>query len=276
MLQAPLNPFIFQTIKLLDEQLEDTSGVSRISQGTNKDAVSKQNSAAMMEQLATMSQQRQKIIARNFASQFIKPLYQMVYQLIIENESDDKMVELAGEYVQMSPSKWADRRDVSISLHLGYGDKERESQKYLAMHQLFSADPNLQEMYQPQNVYAMASKVLDMTGIKNVSEYLTDPQSLPPKQPDPGQELQLEMLKKQIEVTERQTAIAEMKVEIEAQVAQMKVELDQLKAENDFAIASDNVDLKEAQLRHKKIIDSAELVLAQQADEITAIASPNG
>jgi len=276
MIQAPLNPFIFQTIKLLDEQLEDTSGVSRISQGTNKDAVSKQNSAAMMEQLATMSQQRQKIIARNFASQFIKPLYQMVYQLIIENEADDKMVELAGEYVEMSPSKWADRRDVSISLHLGYGDKERESQKYLAMHQLFSADPNLQEMYQPQNVYAMASKVLDMTGIKNVSEYLTDPQSLPPKQPDPGQELQLEMLKKQIEVTERQTAIAEMKVEIEAQVSKMKVELDQLKAENDFAIASDNVDLKEAQLRHKKIIDSAELILAQQADEITAIASPNG
>jgi hypothetical protein len=49
-----------------------------------------------------------------------------------------------------------------------------------------------------------------------------------------------------------------------------------MKAENNFAIQSDNVDLKESQLNHKKVIDTAELVLAQQADEITAIASPNG
>jgi len=276
MIQAPLNPYVFQTIKLLDEQLEDTSGVSRISQGTNKDAVSKQNSAAMMEQLQTMSQQRQKIIARNFASQFIKPLYHLIYQLVITHESDDKLVELGGEYVNVSPSKWADRRDVSISLHLGYGERDKESQKYLAMHTVLSQDPQLSEMYQPQNAYALASKVLDLSGIKNVAEYLTNPEQIPPKQPDPAQELQIEMLKKQIEVTERQTAVAEMKTQMDAQIAQMKLQLEQLKAENNFAIQSDTMDLKEAQLRHKKIIDSAELVLAQQADEITAIASPNG
>jgi len=276
MMQAPLNPFIFQTIKLLDEQLEDTSGVSRISQGTNKEAVSKQNSAAMIEQLASMSQQRQKIMARNFATQFIKPLYQLIYQLVIENETDNKLVELAGSYVNVSPSKWADRRDVSIALHLGYGDKEKEAQKYLAMHSMFTQDPNLSEMYKPENIYALASKILDMSGIKNVSEYLTDPANIEPPQPDPAQELQLEMLKKQIEVTERQTQVAEMKTQMDAKIAQMKIELDKAKAENSFAIQSDSLDLKEAQLKHKKIIDSAELVLAQQADEITAIASPNG
>ncbi len=43
MLQAPLNPFIFQTIKMLDEDMEDTTGVSKMSQGLNKDAISKQN-----------------------------------------------------------------------------------------------------------------------------------------------------------------------------------------------------------------------------------------
>ena len=49
MQQSQLNPFVFQTIKMLDENMEDTTGVSRISQGTNKDAVSKQNSAALVE-----------------------------------------------------------------------------------------------------------------------------------------------------------------------------------------------------------------------------------
>ena len=36
--QASLNPFVFQTIQMLDEDKEDTSGVSRLSQGLNKDA----------------------------------------------------------------------------------------------------------------------------------------------------------------------------------------------------------------------------------------------
>ena len=41
--QAPLNPFVFQTIKLLDDEKEETSSVSSLSTGLNKDAVSKQN-----------------------------------------------------------------------------------------------------------------------------------------------------------------------------------------------------------------------------------------
>lgn len=276
MMQSPLNPFIFQTISMLNDNREETTGVSSLSQGLNKDAISKQNSAAMVEQLATMSQQRQKIIARNFANQFLKPLYQAIYQLVIENETQEKIVEIGGEYIEINPSDWADKRDVTVQLHLGYGEQEAEAQKYISMHQTFQSDPSLQKMYTPQNQYQLISQVMEMSGIKNVADYLTSPDQLPPEQPDPAQELQLEMMKKQLEVQERQTVVAEMKAQMQAQNAQLKLELDKLKAENSFAIQSDNVDLKESQLNHKKVIDTAELVLAQQADEITAIASPNG
>ena len=47
----------FPDLEALDQDAEDLTGVSRLSQGLNKDAISKQNSAAMVEQLATMSQQ---------------------------------------------------------------------------------------------------------------------------------------------------------------------------------------------------------------------------
>ena len=276
MQQSQLNPFVFQTIKMLDENMEDTTGVSRISQGTNKDAVSKQNSAAMIEQLATMSQQRQKIIARNFATQFLKPLYQEIYALVIENEDEQKVIELAGEYVAINPATWADKRDVSISLHLGYGEQDAEAQKYLGMHQNFSQDPNLAAMYQPENQYALVSKIMDLTGIKNASEYLTPPDQLPPPQPDPMQEMQMQMAQKQLEIQERNTAVAEMKANMEAQLNNLKIELETLKAENQHAIQSDNIDLKEAQLAHKKRIDQAELELARSADDLRAIASPTG
>ncbi len=276
MLQAPLNPFIFQTIQMLDEDKEDTTGVSKLSQGLNKDALSKQNSAAMVEQLATMSQQRQKIIARNFATQFVKPLYQEVYQLVCENEEQERIVELSGKYVACDPRSWKEKRDVVIELNLGYGEQERESQKYMAMHQHFANDPTLSKMYQPQNQYQLMAKVMELSGIKDVASYLTNPEQMPPEQPDPAQQLEMQMAQKQIELQERQTAVAEMKAKLDAQVQQMKLALEKAKTENQHAIQSDNMDLKEEQLAHKKRIDEAELALAAQAEEITAIASPNG
>ena len=276
MAQAPLNPFIFQTIQMLDEDKEDTTGVSRLSQGLNKDAVSKQNSAALVEQLATMSQQRQKIIARNFANNFLKPLYQMIYQLVVENEPQAKVVEIAGDFVEVSPATWGQKRDVTVEMHLGYGEQEQEAQKYLALHTLMSQDPTLAKMYQAPNQYKLMAHVMEQNGIKNVNDYLTDPQQLPPEQPDPAQQMAMQMQQKQLEIQERQTQLAEMKAQMDAQVAQMKLQLDQMKAQQQFAIQSDNQDLKEAQLEHKQMVDKAELEIARTADDVRAIASPTG
>ena len=276
MQQASLNPFVFQTMQMLDEEKEDTSGVSRLSQGLNKDALSKQNSAAMVEQLATMSQQRQKVIARNFANNFLKPLFSMVYSLIVENESEEKIVELAGRYVQIDPSKWADKRDVQVEFHLGYGDQENMVQKHLAFHNLFSQDPTLGEMYSPMNKYKMLASVLDKSGIKNVADFLTDPAQIPPAQPDPNAELQLQMAQQQMQLQERQTAVAEMKVQLDAQMRQMKHELDTMKAQQAFALQSDKQDLKETEFEHKEYVNLEELEIARKADDVRAIASPNG
>ena len=275
MLQAPLNPFVFQTIQMLDEDKEDTTGVSRMSQGINKDALSHQNSAAMVEQLATMSQQRQKIIARNFASQFVKPLFQEVYLLCVENESEEKIVDLAGKYIAVNPRAWKDKRDVVIEMHLGYGEQQKEAEKYVQLHGMLSTDPNLAAMYGPENQYELAKKIMVMSGIKDVDSYLTNPADLPEPQPDPGEELQKQMLQQQMELQERQTAVGEMKLQVEQQIAQMKHDIEMAKLENQLAIASDNMDHKEDQLDHKRVIANAELALARQAEEITAIASPN-
>lgn len=274
--QAPLNPFIFQTIQMLDEDKEDTTGVSRLSQGLNKDAISKQNSAAMVEQLATMSQQRQKIIARNFANGFLKPLYQMIYQLVVENETQDKIVEIAGDYVEVNPAVWGQKRDVTVELHLGYGEQEQEAQKYLSLHMMMSQDETLSTMYTPENQHKLMSHVMEYNGIKNVKDYLTPPSELPEKGPDPAQQMAMEMQQKQLELQERQTQVAEMKAQMEAQIAQMKLELDRMKAQQSFALQSDNMDLKEAQLEHKQFVDTAELEIARTADDVRAIASPTG
>lgn len=276
MQQATLNPFVFKTIQMLDEDKEDTSGVSRLSQGLNKDAISKQNSAAMVEQLATMSQQRQKIIARNFANNFLKPLFQMTYQICVENEAEEKIVELAGRYVRINPSQWADKRDVMVEFNLGYGEADAQVQKHLAFHQMLSQDPTLGAMYGPEQKFKMLASILDKSGIKNVADFLLDPAMMPPQQPDPAQQMQLAMAQKQLEIQERQTQVAEMKAQFQAQIAQMKVELEALKAQQDFALRSDKLDLQESQQQHKEMVNLEELQIAKRAEDVRAIASPNG
>jgi hypothetical protein len=273
--QSPLNPFVFQLLEALDGDLEDNTGVSRLSQGLNKDAISKQNSAAMVEQLTTMSQQRQKIIARHFSS-FLKRLYSEVYALVIENEDSGKIIEVAGSFVEIDPRSWKEKRDVVVEMSLGYGEADREAQKHLALHQLFSQDPAIQPMYGMEQRYAMLKKVLEQQGILNVDEYLTPPQMIPPPQPDPMQEMQAQMAAKQLELQERQTAVAEMRAQADLAQAQAKIQLDAEKAAAGHALQSDSMDLKEAQFAHKQRIDEAELDVLQRTEDVRGIASPTG
>ena len=274
--QANLNPFIFQTIGMLDDDKEDTSSISRLSQGLNKDAVSKQNSAAMVEQLATMSQQRAKIIARNFANQFLKPLFHEAYRLIVENEQEEKVVDIAGGFVQIDPRNWKEKRDVMVEMKLGYGEQEREAQKYLALHQLMTQDPSLQPLYGIQNRYNMMKQILEQQGILNVNEYLTSPEQLPPQQPDQSAQMQMQLAAKQMELQERQTAVAEQKVATQAQQSAAKMELDAVKAQSQFALQSDQQDLREAEFAHKQKIDEGELEILKTTEDKRGIVSPTG
>ena len=59
---------------------------------------------------------------------------------------------------------------------------------------------------------------MEQNGIKNVQDYLTDPQQLPKEQPDPSAQMAMQMQQKQLEIQERQTAVAEMKAQMDAQV----------------------------------------------------------
>ena len=275
--QASLNPFIFQTLQELQDNLEENTGVSSLSTGMNKDAVSKQNSAALVEQLTSMSQQRQKIIARNFANQFVKPLFHEVYRLVVENEQQEKVIDISGSFVPVDPRRWKEKRDVMVELKLGYGEQDREAQKMLAIHQLFTQDPAVAPMYGLPQRHAMLKKILEQQGILNVDEYLVPPEQIPPPQPDPVQQMQTQMAAKQLELQERQTGVAEMRAQTDAAVAQAKINLDAEKAAASHALQSDNQDLREAQFDHKVKIDEGELeVLRRSSTDVRGIASPTG
>lgn len=277
--QANLNPFVFQTIQLLDEDKEEVTGVSKLSQGLNKDAVSKQNSAGMVESLVGMSQQRSKIIARNFST-FIKELYLEVYRLALAYENEEKIIEVAGAFQRVSPNTWADRKDVSVELRLGYGEQEREAQKYMMVHQMLSADPTMQDMYQPNNRFAMVKAILEKGGIKNVAEFITPPEQVPPKQPDPMLLKQIELEERKIAAQEAVSAASAKKVEYNAELEAMRIEMDRMRMEFDQMVKERELERKQFEVTSRTAIAVEELDMAKQQqatspESARAIISPN-
>ncbi len=264
--QATLNPFIFQTIAMLDEDKEETTGISKLSQGLNKDAISQQNSADMVNTLVSISQQRQKIIARNFAELFLKPLFLEVYRLVIENEKHEKIIAVSGSWVNISPREWIERKDVTVEFALGYGEKEKEVQKYLQANQMLATDPYLSPLYPLEKRYNTLRRALEGFGIKDVNNHLLNPREIPPQQPDPMQQLQAQLAQKQLEIQERQQNLAEQKFEFEMRKSQAVQALEEEKMGIDHA-------LKMEEFQHKAAMDAAELAIVQSNQNTRAVVS---
>jgi hypothetical protein len=276
--QSSLNPFVFQTIQLLDEDKEDTTGVSKLSQGLNKDAVSKQNSQAMVEQLVGLSQQRQKIIARNFANQFMVPLYLEVYRLVIENEDQAKVIEVAGNYVEVEPSKWDQRTDVTVALKLGYGEKEQEAAQLMGLHQFLSQDPGAQPFYDMPQKYAVISDYMKLVGMKD-SKYLKPIQEVQPPQPPPDFVAELEKLKAETEAIKANTQMEVMKTQFDQKMEEMRLQLEKSNEMIKLMTQQRDAERKEFEAKSRHEIGMRELAMMErQPAEVkqTQIVSPNG
>lgn len=278
--QAPLNPFVYQTLELIKSQTEETTGISSLSQGLNKDAISSQNSDAMVERLVSLSQTRQKVIARNFANNFLIPLYLKVYSLVVAKEDKEKIVELAGNWVKVKPSGWRDRKTVSVSLHLGYREHDSEAEKRLQLAAYFNQDPKLAPMFMPQNAYKLATDIMKLRGMPNVNDYLTPPEMIPPPQPDPLaiQQLQNETMKAQAALITAQATAG--KVQANAQIDEAKVGLEAEKAVVDAQIKVQDAQRKDIDIANKVEIAQREMALAERTavTEVkqSNIVSPNG
>lgn len=263
LMQAPLNPFVFQTIGLLQQKLEEITGISSLSQGLNKDAVSNQNSQGLVNDLVNMSQTRQKVIARNFANQFVIPLYLKVYALVIAKEDKQKVLEIAGNWVPITPRQWCARTTCTSSLHLGYGEMDREADKMTQMAALLTQDPQLNGMFQAPGRFKMATDIFKMRGIQNVLDYLTPPDKIPPPQPDPMKtaEMQIEQTKAQAMAT--QAKAAEDKVTLHGQIEQMKAQLSKLQQDTTNNLKAQEEARKVAETRSKIDISQREMAIAE-------------
>lgn len=281
--QNPINPFVLQTIQMVDSDREDTTGISRLATGLDKKALSHQNSQGLVEQLTQNSKTRAKVIARMFALQFVSQLYLKIYQLALENESQERMLQIGAQFVPVDPRTWRARRDVAVDMTLGYGERDQRVSELAELHQVFEGSAKLGRMYGEQQAFNLWRDTLEIKGIKNIGDYLADPSTLGEAQPDPKMMAEVEKLKKEAEVMERQQALREAQVQDQIARENAEAEWRRITGQVELKLKAQDAARKDRETDNRIDIGLAELELAVDAQvnaapentRLTAIASPN-
>lgn len=268
--QAPLNPFAFNLIQMLDEDKEEVTGISKLSQGMNKDAISTQNAEGMVENLISASQQRQKIIARRFGK-FIRDTFLLIYQTAADFIEEDEYVAVTGTFVPVNPAEWKERTAASVELTLGYGEAQRDAQKWAEIDMRFSQDPTLAPAYTYEKRYEVLTRGLEKMGIEDLASILTPPNEMQPPEPSPAEQLQMQQMQAQIAMTNAQAQATVMK----AQTDQMKAQAELMKAQTDAGFKQATTALDAERLATERFVGMQELELAAKAETQTASYNPD-
>jgi hypothetical protein len=270
--QAPLNPFIFNLISMIDADKEEVTGVSQLSQGLSKDAISTQNSEGMVEQLISQSQQRQRIVARRFGK-FLRELYFLIYHCAIEYIDQEEIIEVSGVQAEINPSEWESRTSASIELTLGYSEQQREAQKWVDIDQYIKNDPILSAGYDYARSYQVAQRFMENRGIEDIATILTPPEEMQPQEPSEAETLQMEQMRSQIEYQKAQGQAMIAKAETD----RMRAEADLIRARAEAGFKGEKTAIDAEKFIHERWMDIEELDMAKASpiDSRSVSLNPN-
>lgn len=208
-----LEPYTFQMLEYIDGIRESRAGVSKYSQGMSDDALTSHTTATAVNAVMTAAAARVELVARQFAETGVKDMMKRVYQLLVINQDQERVVKLRNTWVPVDPSSWRDNMDATVSVALGQGNKEQQVGQLNSVLQLATQAQNAgNPMISGENIYNIASSLLKAMGYQNVEDFLTPPQMQQPPGPNP----------------EAQKAEADMQNDqAEVQIKQGKLQLDQ-------------------------------------------------
>lgn len=245
-----LSTSAFGLLEYLDSIKENRTGVTRYNQGIDADSLNK--TASGINRIMDASAQRLELISKLFG-EGVKRLMLGIHRLLLQNQDKQKVISVAGSWVPVSPTEWRERTNMTVMVGLGTGDKDKMLQYLMMVLQIQKEAMAAQlPIVQPHNLYNTLSKLIENAGLKEVSQYFTDPKKLPPQKPKkPSAEEQLIMAQakaaeqettvkaqenqQDYEVKLRELALKERQVEIDERKLAME-ELTMINAKQDEAM----------------------------------------
>ena len=253
----PLPASSFGMVEYMDSMKEKRTGITAYNQGLDANSLNK--TATGVQQIMTAAQQRVELVARTFAETGVKELFKLVHRLVRTTLTKPDIVRIRNKWVEVDPREWEDRKDLSISVGLGAGNKDQQLAHLATILQAQKEALSI-GITSPEKIYNALAKLTQNAGFKNPEEFWVNPANTPEQEgqqrPDPNEtliqgQLAIEQQKAQSDMAlSQQKAQAQMMqeqerskndiiIEREKIIAQAELEKfkAQLKAETDLAIA---------------------------------------
>lgn len=177
------------------------------------------------------------------------------------------MVQASNGAWQMTDfTQWPEDTEMVVSSALGYGEQAQEANKWLEIDQYLANPANgLQSLYPIEKRHFVLSRILENKGIKDADNLILSPDKVPPPQPDPAAEadLQVKQTDAKVKMANAEAATENIKLKqlqthAEHEAAMAKLMHQQMKTDGDQQ-------LKRDKLAHEIALDHAELALSGEA-----------
>lgn len=238
----PVNPMagtLLPVIDYMDSVKETRTGVGRMTSGVDADVLAQSTKGAYSD-AKSAANQRIEQIARIFAETGWSDLYISVHRLLMRHQDWTTREKLKNEWVEVNPTEWMERANLTVSVGLGNSSKDeiRQNLGMMAQAQAAAAQAGI---VLPKNVFNLAQRTATELGFEN-DNFFTDPdsdefkqyQSQQGQQPDPY------VQGKQIDAQAKQqdtTINAQLKREEMAQDAALEITKLELQSGIDLAKA---------------------------------------
>lgn len=264
MVQALSTPFVgqsaFPLIDYLDSVKEARTGVTKLSQGMNADAMQSTTKAAVNAQI-TAAQSRVELIARMFAEEpGMKRLFKGLLKLITKYQNKPMIVRLTNQFVPIDPRYWDADMDVEVNVALSSSTVDERMQvlaTIIAKQEsiLSTMGPNnpLVTLGQYRNTLA---KTIEMAGFRDVGAFFNevppDFQMPAPEEAPPSPEQLLAEVQRESILADIEKKRAQLLLDQEKMVRQDDRERDKL--ESDIMLRA-----AELQAKYNTSVDVAEI-----------------
>ncbi|WP_370309286.1 portal protein [Sphingobium abikonense] len=247
--------------KLMGDK-ESITGITRLNQGIDADALNKTATGTAMMQ--AQGQLMTEYVARNFANAFARLMLKK-YRLM-RRFGSRMTVMVDGAMYETDPQQWPEDANVVVRVGLGSGRKDQR----IAYRQMILgiAQQALQggsRMFSDENLYNNVKGLIADMNLGPASQLITDPTTLPPEEEQEDPKLIEVKAKAHIEAAKVDQAARQAQAEnmIKSQQAEYDLAAKREKAALDEQLARDKADF-EADLALRQFEFESQLALRQQ------------
>lgn len=240
MSQGAVTPFpyhqlpqgIDMILEYINGKKEERTGVSKVGQGLDPNVFKNDNAQGTVQMVMSAAQNRLRMVARNIAQRGMMTLLGSIYNLVRQNAKQPIIVETAKGMISLDPRKLPPRSELIVSVAVGDGERKERATALQSLMMAVTQNPNMQKFMQPENAYHMAREMFESMGVFDVENYLTPLDQIPPPQPDPMQQLQIQQMQEQI----KQIGVQTQKLISDATSESKKSEFEQQKAADEMQL----------------------------------------